>query len=134
MESTIDMSYVWPSQIKNAKTSAERLALWNAYKARMKYSDGSPYLTLASYIDSAYPLSEDDIEQILENLFRGCRKTTKMRARLSLENNVGAQATRSCGMMQRIMKDRYGWSYCAGQDYDTEIAWVRKHIIGGFVE
>lgn len=73
----------------------------------------------------ADPLSERDVEEIVELLTYRCRDATKSKIRSILA--YGPIPDR--WFCERICySSTRGWSYCAGQDYPSEIARIRKEI------
>lgn len=36
---------------------------------------------------------------------------------------------KSIGILERLYYDKHGWHYCAGQDYPSELRFIRNYII-----
>jgi hypothetical protein len=130
---------IYPSDVANAKTAKDKQRLWNRLCEQKRYSPsngkkGKRYRDLSTYIDARKALTNRDIKQLLA-LFDDCDSFKLKQIELVLRNNVGAEGARSCGALSRLMYDApYGWSYCAGQDYHSEIEWMADFIANGFEE
>ena len=74
-------------------------------------------------------LSENDIDAIIELIGHRCRVPTIRRLRSML--TYGRDAIPHYGILERLMKDDNGWSYCAGQSYPDEIKTIRNIILEG---
>ena len=72
-------------------------------------------------------LTADDLQDIFALLSSGLRE--KNRQLLSLRIYSHLNMIPKHGAFERIMKDKHGWSYCAGQSYPDEIRAVRKLIL-----
>lgn len=81
-----------------------------------------------NFSDLKNDLSEQDINEILQLVGKGCRDKTKIRLRTIL--NQCPRFIEDCGIMRRLTKEPHGWEYCAGQDYVSEIKTVREVILG----
>lgn len=74
-------------------------------------------------------LTEQDIDQLVSIITHRCRIKTTNRVRSIL--TYSPSLVPNYGILERLMKDQYGWSYCAGQDYTSEIKTVRDCILKG---
>lgn len=75
-------------------------------------------------------LSKDDIEDIISVIGNRCRKDTKGFLRVALNNVTEIEG---CGVLERLQYGpRFGWSYCAGQDYVAELKTLRSVILKNF--
>lgn len=72
------------------------------------------------WVDFTETLTDLDIEKIVSIL--GGQNKTKAAIRRTLQN---PSFIKDCGILGRMMKDSNGWSYCAGQDYPGECAFIR---------
>jgi len=72
-------------------------------------------------------MTEKDLDEIHELLAKGCRKHNRdlLWLRLTTQRSLIPEY----GIMNRLIKDTYGWHYCAGQSYPDEIRTVRKIIL-----
>lgn len=67
----------------------------------------------------------------LTDLFgTGCHQQTKARLRACFEDNC--RRVKSYGIIRRIQLSRTGASYCAGQDYPSEIRTCREILIASY--
>ena len=82
-----------------------------------------------TFNDLKSQLTEQDIDQIIEIIGKRCRIRTVQRIRSVLTYHPSS--IRSYGILERLMKEESGWSYCAGQSYPDEIRTVRECILGG---
>lgn len=71
-------------------------------------------------------LSESDIDEITALLCIGCSHNTYKRVWHALYN---INSARPAWYLERIMYDGERWSYCAGQDYISERATIRKELM-----
>lgn len=72
-------------------------------------------------------MTEKDKEEIFEILAKGTRQKTRelLAKRLDRDLNLIPKY----GILDRLIKESYGWSYCAGQSYPDEIRTVRKIVL-----
>lgn len=83
---------------------------------------------MKTFNDLKSNLTENDIDQIIELIGSRCRVKTLNRLRSIL--TYGPSTVGSYGILNRLMKEDSGWSYCAGQSYTDEIRIVRNLILG----
>ena len=74
-------------------------------------------------------LTEKDIDQLIDIVGSRCRAKTKDRLRSILK--YGIHTIGHFGILDRLIKEGDGWSYCAGQSYPDEIRTVRGLILKG---
>ena len=74
-------------------------------------------------------LTEKDIEQIVSIVGCHCRLKTVQRLHSILK--YGPSTIPSYGIFDRLIKDKNGWEYVAGQDYTSEIRTLRDCILKG---
>jgi len=72
-------------------------------------------------------LTEQDIDALVILLTERCRAKTVNLIRSHLTNCINLIP--HYGILERVMKDKHGWSYCAGQSYPDEIRTIRRIII-----
>lgn len=72
-------------------------------------------------------MTEKDKEEIFEILAKGTRQKTRELLALRLEKHL--DLIPEFGILDRLIKESYGWNYCAGQSYPDEIRTVRKIIL-----
>ena len=72
-------------------------------------------------------LTDKDIDDILSIVGARCRAKTLRRLRINLECSISFIP--QYGILERLIKDENGWSYCAGQSYPDEIRTIRKIIL-----
>lgn len=72
-------------------------------------------------------LTEQDTNEIFEILSKGLR--SKNRELLAKRLNHHLELIPYFGILDRLIKESYGWSYCAGQSYTDEIRTVRQIIL-----
>lgn len=74
-------------------------------------------------------LTEQDIDAIIAIIGYRCRVKTinRLRSILTYSRSIIPEY----GILSRIILDEHGWSYCAGQDYTSEIKTVRDCILRG---
>jgi len=78
------------------------------------------------WIDFADTLTEEDKNQLSRLLGKGIRATNAEKLRLALDYIGG----RTYGIFERVQWDAaHGWTYCAGQHYPSEVAYIRKLLI-----
>jgi hypothetical protein len=82
-----------------------------------------------SFNDLKPELTENDIDEILAIVGKGCRDNTKKRLRSIL--TYGRSTIPSYGIFNRLCKESHGWDYCAGQSYTDEIRTLRECILKG---
>jgi len=80
-----------------------------------------------TFNDKKLDLTSQDIDQLVELLGYRCRLETVQKLRRRLENTPSLIP--SYGILNRLMLESHGWSYCAGQSYPDEIRTVRKIIL-----
>ena len=68
-------------------------------------------------------LTDSDIADLLCLLTKRCGAKTCRRVESGLRYGKDQIAYWA---QQRLIKESYGWTYCAGQDYPSEIASIRK--------
>lgn len=107
-----------------------------AKRARLTYSNlnFSNYVTGRACSDQKGwgtfrgKLSKKDVAELMGIFAKGCRAYTQERILWAFNN---PRSIRNYGIFERIYKEpRHGWSYCAGQDYRSEIATIRKLLVG----
>lgn len=104
----------------------------------MQYSD-FPHLSLNSFIRGrGYHSSLGHIDQDLElpaldDLVETLGGQSKTKAKIARVLEYHLKSIEDCGILERITYDnvKNEWSYCAGQDYPSELAYIRKHILKG---
>jgi hypothetical protein len=114
----------YPSECRNIEDSAlRRRAYQRAVFVNKRWQD-----SLSTRITAGVELAEIELDELMGIIGSRCRVETKevLRARLS---NVAALP--NFGIFSRVMFEDRGVSYCAGQDYGSEIATVRRCIITG---
>jgi hypothetical protein len=72
-------------------------------------------------------LTEDDIDQIVGIICKGCRPTMWGRIRKTLE--YFPISIPHLGIFERLIKENGKWRYIAGQSYPDEIKTVRESIL-----
>lgn len=83
-----------------------------------------------NFNDRKKDLTENDIDNLISLIGYRCRLKTLQRLRSVLKYH--AVSMRSYGIYDRLMFNEYGkneWSYCAGQDYNSEIKLVRELML-----
>ncbi len=81
------------------------------------------------WIDFSPVITEKHVENFVSLFGHGCRHETKRALRVAAKN--GFSGIKNCGILRRVEFNDHGpdsVSYCAGQDYPSEIAIVRNHI------
>ena len=79
------------------------------------------------WIDFEYALTEKQKENFVSLFGHGCRQDTKNALWRAANDNF--HNVRSCGILERVEFCEDGHvSYCAGQDYPSEITFVRNWI------
>lgn len=81
------------------------------------------------WIDFVPALTEKQIENFVALFGSGCRKETKESLFYAAKNNFNG--IKNIGILGRVEFGEYDTdsvSYCAGQDYPSEITYVRNHI------
>ena len=79
---------------------------------------------LYNRITAKVGLNEQEKKELLEITTKGCRINTYNAIKRTIENlpyNI-----KNCGIFERIHFDKYGVSYCAGQDYREEMKILRS--------
>lgn len=74
-----------------------------------------------------HKLTGSDIHEIYELLNKGLRQKNKDLLAKRLDDHLALIPYH--GILERLMKDKHGWSYCAGQSYTDEIRTVRNIIL-----
>jgi S-adenosylhomocysteine hydrolase len=74
-------------------------------------------------------LTDEDIQGIMLILGKGLRMKNFQRLKSMLK--YGRNTIPNCGILDRLIKENDGWSYCAGQSYPDEIRTVRNIILTG---
>ncbi len=72
-------------------------------------------------------LTKQDKEEIFGIVSARCRQKTKELLALRLEKHLNLIP--EYGILNRLIKENYGWIYVAGQSYPDEIRTVRKIIL-----
>jgi len=72
-------------------------------------------------------LTQEDKDQIVELLGKGLRM--KNYSLLVKRVNEHLNLIPHNGILERVIKEPQGWSYCAGQSYPDEIRTVRNIIL-----
>jgi len=81
------------------------------------------------WIDFSPVISAKHVDNFVSLFGHGCRHETKRALRLAAEN--GFSGIKTCGILGRVEFNDHGpdsVSYCAGQDYPGEVAFVRNWI------
>lgn len=114
----------WPSECRKiADLELRKRAYRRAVYVNKRWQD-----SLETRISAAVPIDPCDVAALVNLLGHRCREETKELLRARLEN---VDALPSFGIFGRVMLDDHGPSYCAGQDYPSEIATVRRLILHG---
>ena len=82
------------------------------------------------WIDNAIHLTDKQKDDFVKLFGHGCTQRRKESLRDFIEN---AAKRKSYGIYDRVMfhdRDEYTCTYCAGQDYSSELALVRKLACG----
>ena len=74
-------------------------------------------------------LTAQDIDAIISIIGHRCREKTVNRLRAIL--TYSPSMIPEFGILNRLILDEHGWSYCAGQDYTSELKTVRDCILKG---
>lgn len=69
-------------------------------------------------------LTENDIDEIVELFTYRCQIKTVRQIRINLE--LFRNEIPHYGILERVIKENHGWTYCAGQSYPDEIRTVRN--------
>jgi hypothetical protein len=95
---------------------------------RAIYIDNRWQDSLGKRISAGVDLSPTDVDDLVKLLGHRCAAKTKeiLAARLA---NV--ESLPNYGILDRVLLNDEGVSYCAGQDYPSEIAAVRRIIVQG---
>jgi hypothetical protein len=72
-------------------------------------------------------LTEEDKEEIFEILAKKTRQATRVLLAKRLDNHL--DLIPEYGIFNRLIKENYGWIYCAGQSYPDEIRTLRKIVL-----
>lgn len=82
-----------------------------------------------NFNNSRETLTENDKDQIIAIVTKGCRIKNTMRVRSIL--TYDALRLSHYGIFSRLIKEGDRWGYCAGQSYTDEIKTVRELILKG---
>ena len=85
--------------------------------------------SVKGWIDFEYALTEKQKENFVSLFGHGCRQDTKNALWRAANDNF--HNVRGCGILGRVAFGEYeadGVTYCAGQDYPSEITFVRNWI------
>lgn len=120
---------MYPSEIATINSKHKRITAYLTECAKSRAGDMTGLQdSLGQRISCNISLNEAQISAGVALLGHGCRYRTKDRIEVAL---------RCCpkllnhGIYNRVLISGEGMSYCAGQDYPSEIALVRKLLIGG---
>lgn len=83
-------------------------------------------LTLLDAVNRKFTMTENEILEVVSLLSKRCHKKTKDRLFWAVKCTT---TIKSCGIIDRV-HIRPKVSYCAGQDYHSEIKIVRNTILG----
>jgi len=97
---------------------SRRASAYRGYLKRFGRQD-----TLQNRIDARVGLEEEDVRELTSLLTQRCQERTKNMVKWALMN---APNIMNYGIYGRLIKDKHGWSYCAGQSYTDEIRVVRN--------
>jgi hypothetical protein len=75
-------------------------------------------------------LNEAQRNGLMALLGSGCRQATKARLQHCVNDNC--RRVKPCGIIGRVHLEQDGASYCAGQDYPSEIRTVRRIMIASY--
>jgi len=102
----------------------EQLTLDNVISRRRCLADG--------WQDWPGELTEEQRAGLLALFGQGCRQSTKKRLADCFADNC--RRVKNCGIMRRVhLADGFdGVSYCAGQDYPSEVTFIRKILIASY--
>ena len=81
------------------------------------------------WTDHEFALSEKQKQNFVSLFGHGCRQETKNALWRAVNDNFSG--VKSCGILGRVDFGEYeqdGVTYCAGQDYPSEVAFVRNWI------
>jgi len=93
----------------------------SAYRGYLKRSGRQD--TLQNRIDAGVGLSDEDVAELVALLTQRCRPRTVNAVQWGL---MSVPNTPNYGIYGRLIKDKHGWGYCAGQSYPDEIRFVRE--------
>lgn len=79
-----------------------------------------------NFNNSREVLTEQDLEAIWKILAKGLRSKNSRLIWVRLQNDLLSIPYH--GILERLIKESYGWSYCAGQSYPDEIRTIREII------
>lgn len=86
-------------------------------------------ITLAKLITQGATLTDEQKDSLYNLVAPRCRRATK--ERLWRKINLSLALWENCGRFDRVHLESNGrFSYCAGQDYPSEIADLRDLILG----
>jgi len=89
--------------------------------------------TLQQRIYDKKSLTDNEIDDLVSLLGKGCRAKRKAQIRMELEYTPDIESFGIYGRVlvtEDINGKQYGASYCAGQDYTSELATVRECLTG----
>ena len=86
---------------------------------------------LRDRIDQGPALSPRDLDQLTNLIGQGCHAKTRETIRRRLGTMLSLIPC--YGILERVMDEPGGWTYCAGQSYPDEIREVKKIIIGRLI-
>lgn len=72
-------------------------------------------------------MTDEDKQEIFEILASRTRQKTRELLARRLYKNLSLIP--HYGILERLIKEDYGWTYCAGQSYPDEIRTVRKIVL-----
>jgi len=115
---------MFPSEIRGLHASEREVA----YKKMLAEDNRQDSLGLR--ISAGVSLSEEEIDALMRLLTHRCQAHTKQEVEHSLRS---VPYIRSFGIYSRVLLSdpHVGVSYCAGQDYSSEITEVRRLLKGG---
>jgi hypothetical protein len=112
--------HTFPSDIARMP-EGNRVKAYHLAIARNDFQD-----TLASRISARVELTSIEIESLCKLLTKGCRQSTKQAVMASLN---AVPYIKSRGIFDRVQFENGQASYCAGQDYPSEIRTVRECLL-----
>lgn len=105
------------------KTPFEQITLANVIsKRRFNRQDG--------HHDWSGELNEAQRVSLLALFGSGCRAPRVRSLRACFDDNC--RRVKSCGILERVQLTEDGASYCAGQDYPSEIRTVREILTASY--
>jgi hypothetical protein len=113
---------MFPSDVAMIEDLDSRVRAYKELVQQDGYQD-----SLAQRITCRVQLTEKEQASALALFGKGCRAETKQRLRFTL---AMIQAIRNHGIFNRVLICEEAVSYCAGQDYPSEVALVRDLLLG----